>query len=193
MIIFGLGNPGLKYRSTRHNVGYIFLDRLAKQYKKRFYTKQGYKIAKIGISKNKIYLIKPQCWMNQSGFAVSMILQERHEDFMVVVDDVNLPLGKIRLKSRGSDGGHLGLRSIIDARGNSNFPRLRIGIGCPINDVADYVLSPFKQREKKILMSVIEKGIKGIEVLVKDNFTKAQNYINAIDLMVKSEARNPKP
>ncbi|GAJ24578.1 unnamed protein product, partial [marine sediment metagenome] len=173
MIIFGLGNPGLKYRSTRHNVGYIFLDRLAKQYKKRFYTKQGYKIAKIDISKNKIYLVKPQCWMNQSGNAVSEILQEMDGDFLVVVDDVNLPLGKIRLKSRGSDGGHLGLRSIIDSRGNSNFPRLRIGIGCPINDVANYVLSPFKRREKKILMSVIDKGIKGIEVLLKDSFTKA--------------------
>lgn len=193
MIIFGLGNPGLKYRSTKHNAGYIFLDRFAKPFKKRFRTKQGYKIVKIKITKNVVYLIKPQCWMNQSGNAVSEILQEIDGDFLVVVDDVNLPVGKIRLKSRGSDGGHLGLRSIIDSRGNSNFPRLRIGIGCPINDVADYVLSPFKRREKKILMLVIEKGIKGIEVLVKDNFTKAQNYINAIDLMAKSEARNPKP
>ena len=131
--------------------------------------------------------------MNQSGKAVSYILQKRDEEFIVIVDDVNLPLGKMRLRAKGSDGGHLGLRSIIDTLNSSYFPRLRIGVGCPVGDIPAYVLSTFRRGEKRILMAVIEEGIKGVEMLVKRDFTKAQNYINAIDLTVKSEARNPKP
>ena len=191
MIIFGLGNPGLKYRSTRHNAGYMFLDNMARLHKKRWRTHQGYKIAKINISGNIINLIKPICWMNQSGIATGTILQEIDEDFLVVLDDLNLPLGKIRLKSKGSDGGHLGLRSIINALNYSAFPRLRIGIGYPDKDAVSFVLSPFKRKEKKVLRSLIRKGIEGIEILVKKDFTKAQNYINGVDLTVKSEARNP--
>lgn len=181
MIIFGLGNLGLKYRSTRHNAGYLFLDRFAKLYKKRFRTQQGYKIAKIKIDRNVVYLIKPQCWMNQSGMAVSKILQKIDRQFLVVVDDINLPFGKIRLKSKGSDGGHLGLRSLGNTLKTSNFPRLRIGIGVPNEDAALYVLSRFKRKEKKILNAVIEDGIKGVEILIRENFTKAQGYINSIN------------
>jgi PTH1 family peptidyl-tRNA hydrolase len=109
VMIFGLGNPGLRYRATRHNVGYIFLDRFVKQYKKRFHSQRGYRVARIVINDETVRLIKPQCWMNLSGIAVSKILQERAEDFLVVVDDVSLPLGRTRLRGKGSDGGHLGL------------------------------------------------------------------------------------
>ncbi len=182
MIIFGLGNPGLKYRSTRHNAGYIFLDRFAKFNKKRFRVQRGYRKAEIKINKNIVILIKPQCWMNQSGIAVSKILQEMDGGFLVVVDDVNLPLGQMRLRSRGSDGGHLGLRSIIGSLNSSDFARLRIGIGRADEDVALHVLSTFKRSEKKILYAVITEAIKGVELLVKDNFTGAQNYINSVDL-----------
>jgi len=192
MIIFGLGNPGVRYRSTRHNVGYVFLSRLARVQKRKFLLHKGYKIAKIKIARKTINLIKPSCWMNQSGIVVAQVLQEIAQDFLIVLDDVNLPLGKIRMRSRGSDGGHLGLRSIINTLNSSNFPRLRIGIGCS-NDVTSYVLSSFKPKEKKILKSVIEQGIGGIEIMLKQSFAKAQNYINAIDLTVKFEARNPKP
>ncbi len=193
MIIFGLGNPGLKYRATRHSAGFIFCDRFARLHNKRFRSRRGYRIAEIEIYRDSIELIKPQCWMNQSGRAVSHILQERDEEFMVVVDDINLPLGKIRLRSKGSDGGHLGLRSIIDSLKSSYFPRLRIGVGCTAGDVSTYVLDNFRREEKRILMSVIDEGIKGVMILVRENFGKAQSYINAIDLTVKSEARNPKP
>lgn len=182
MIIFGLGNPGLKYRATRHNVGFIFLDRFAKQYKKRFRSQRGYRIAKIEINDKKTRLIKPQCWMNLSGIAVSKILQERTEVFLVVVDDVNLPLGRARLRSRGSDGGHLGLRSIIDELSTENFWRLRIGIGQPHGDYARYVLNSFKRDEKKILHAVIEEAIKGVVLFLRNNFTNAQNYINSINI-----------
>ncbi len=182
MIIFGLGNPGLRYRATRHNVGYIFLDRFAKQYKKRFRSQRGYRIARMEINDETVTLIKPQCWMNLSGNAVSKILHERTGGFLIVVDDVNLPLGRTRLRSKGSDGGHLGLRSIIDELSTENFWRLRIGIGQPHEDYARYVLNSFKRGEKKTLHAVIKETIKGVELLVRDSFKSAQNYINSINI-----------
>lgn len=182
MMIFGLGNPGLRYRATRHNVGYIFLDRFVKQYKKRFHSQRGYRVARIVINDETVRLIKPQCWMNLSGIAVSKILQERAEDFLVVVDDVSLPLGRTRLRGKGSDGGHLGLRSIISELNTESFWRLRIGIGQPHEDYACYVLNSFKRDEKKTLHDVIKETIKGVELLIRGNFTSAQNYINSVDL-----------
>ncbi len=182
MIIFGLGNPGLRYRSTRHNTGYLFLELFAKMYKKRFRVRRGYRIAKIEIDTRSIALVKPHRWMNQSGLVVSRILKDLDDEFLVVVDDVNLPLGKIRLRRRGSDGGHLGLRSIIDELNTMNFLRLRIGIGQPHGDYASYVLHAFRRDEKKILRTAIREAIKGVEILVRDNFLKAQNYINSVDL-----------
>ena len=182
MIIFGLGNQGLKYRSTRHNVGYLFLNYLAKTHHKRFRAKQNYKVAKFSISGKEIILIKPQCWMNQSGVVIARLLKDSQNDFLVVVDDINLPLGKIRLRRKGSDGGHHGLGSIVSTLDTSHFSRLRIGIGYPQNNAVDYVLGSFKRGEKEILRMVMSKCIKGIEMLVKSGFIKAQNYINSIDL-----------
>jgi len=186
MMIFGLGNPGLKYRATRHNTGYIFLEHMAKVYKKRFQPRSGHKIAKIRIASKNVILVKPICWMNQSGLAIAEILPKKNNDFLVILDDLNLPLGKTRLKGSGSDGGHLGLRSIINSLNSSAFPRLRIGIGPPNQDAVSYVLSPFKVKEKKVLMSVIEKGIEGIEILIKDGFVHAQNFINSIKIELDS-------
>lgn len=193
MIIFGLGNPGAQYRTTRHNVGYLLVNRCARLYRKKFRRRRDYKIATIKINKKTVHLIKLMCWMNQSGVVVAKVLREMPQDFLIVVDDINLPLGKIRMRSSGSDGGHLGLRSIIHTLENFDFPRLRIGIGHPQEEVTNYVLSPFKSREKKIVNAVIEEGIRGIKILIKSGFERALNYINTIDLAVKFETRNPKP
>lgn len=182
MILFGLGNPGIYYRSTRHNAGYLFLERLAKLHNKRFTTKQGYKRARLFIDKREIVLIKPQCWMNQSGVIVARAVREYDKEFLVVVDDINLPLGRIRLRYKGSDGGHKGLRSIIDAIGHTNFPRLRLGVGRPDEDIVSYVLTPFTKAERVLLYQVINQGIRGIEILVKEDFMTAQNYINGVVL-----------
>lgn len=182
MIIFGLGNPGLKYRSTRHNAGYIFLERLARSYRKRFSRKKHYRSATLKIKGTEVILIKPNCWMNQCGSTIYDILRKDKHKFMIVVDDINLPLGKIRLRSKGSDGGHLGLRSIIDALQMHNFPRLRIGIGQPQMDAADYVLSRFNAAERRTLTKVMSEGIKGIRILASEGFVKAQNYINSINI-----------
>lgn len=183
MIIIGLGNPGLKYRNTRHNVGQIFIDRLAKKYGGRFKIKRGYRIAQTGKLKPTVKMAKPICYMNTSGPAVAGLLdREGRDDFMIVLDDINLPLGRIRLRERGSDGGHRGLRSIISTLKSDDFIRLRIGIGQPVSDAAEYVLASFKREEKELLKRVIEHGLKSVELLVTQGFEAAQNFINAVDL-----------
>jgi PTH1 family peptidyl-tRNA hydrolase len=120
--------------------------------------------------------------MNESGYAVSNFLEGRIEPLMIILDDINLPLGKIRLRNKGSDGGHLGLRSIIKALGTTDFARLRIGVGRSMEDAASYVLDRFTREEKTILRKVLDQGIVGVEMIFKQNFVKAQNYINAVDL-----------
>jgi PTH1 family peptidyl-tRNA hydrolase len=193
MIIFGLGNPGLRYRATRHNAGAVFLKAFAKQKNVRFRKYQGFRTAKLKIAGYNITLVKLQCFMNNSGGAVAYVLGKKPDDFLIILDDINLPLGKLRLRKSGSDGGHLGLRSIVNTMDSSSFPRLRIGVGRSGEDVARYVLSPFSRAERKLLRRVIDEGIKGMETMFRDGFAKAQNDINAIDLEIKPEARNPKP
>ena len=134
------------------------------------------------IKRAQVILIKTKCWMNQCGYIIRDILGEKKCDFMIVLDDINLPLGKIRLRSKGSDGGHLGLRSIIDMLETSNFPRLRIGIGRPQMDAADYVLKRFNAAEHRILSKVMGESIRGLRILISDGFVKAQNYINAVHI-----------
>ncbi|MGB9721027.1 MAG: aminoacyl-tRNA hydrolase [bacterium] len=200
MIIFGLGNPGIKYKGTRHNVGFLFVDSLAGKYKKKFRKFRDYEKAIIEIEQKKIKLIKPLLFMNQSGRVVadlvtkeriksSTLLKEKGKceglNLLIVLDDINLPLGRMRLRAKGSDGGHLGLRSIIEALNTEDFPRLRIGIANDdiINrkiDSADFVLSSFSKNERKIIDKAIEKGIEGIEIYLTQGFEKAQNFINAV-------------
>jgi len=187
MIIFGLGNPGIKYRWTRHNTGFILLDHLAKRYKIKFRSYPEYKQAIIKKGEQGIRLIKPLLFMNRSGIVVSRILDIEPEDFLAVVDDINLPLGKLRFRAKGSDGGHLGLRSIIEALNTEEFPRLRIGIANNESiehkiDSAEFVLRQFNKEEKKIIEKVIDKGIEGIEIFITKGFEKAQNFINSIKI-----------
>ncbi len=187
MIVFGLGNPGIKYQRTRHNAGFIFLDQLAKKYKKRFRNVKAYKQTTIIISEKEIKLIKPFLFMNNSGLVVRKVLEENPDEFLVILDDINLSLGRMRFRAKGSDGGHLGLRSIIEVLNTDDFPRLRIGIANDdiINrriDSADFVLRSFPKAERKIINKVIEKGIEGINIYLTQGFEKAQNFINAFNL-----------
>lgn len=183
MILFGLGNPGRKYYLTRHNTGFLFLNHLCRDHHRRFRAKERYKVASIRIRGQDVRLVKPQCWMNRSGIEVQRYLEKDPGDFMVVLDDINLPLGRIRLRAKGSDGGHLGLRSVIEKVGSDKFPRLRIGVGQPYEDAVDYVLDRFKQNEKKVLDQVIALGIEGIEIFLFNSISKAQNFVNSIDLI----------
>ncbi len=188
MIVIGLGNPGLKYRGTRHNVGQMLIDRLAKKFGGRFKLKRGYRIAQVRKPDPNLKLAKPICYMNTSGPAVAgLVEREDQDEFLIVLDDINLPLGRIRLRGRGSDGGHLGLRSIIATLQTEEIPRLRIGVGQPVRDAADYVLASFQRDEKKRLAEVLDQSIRGIEILVTKGFEAAQNFINAVDLSEKPE------
>lgn len=191
MIVIGLGNPGLKYRGTRHNVGQMLIDRLAKKFGGRFKTKRGYRIAQVRKPDPSLQLAKPICYMNTSGPAVAgLVEREGRDEFLIVLDDINLPLGRIRLRVRGSDGGHLGLRSIIATLQTEEIPRLRIGVGQPVRDAADYVLTSFQRNEKKRLVEVLDQCVRGIEILVTKGFEAAQNFINAVDLTEKAEPKN---
>uniref|UniRef100_A0A7V0Z621 Peptidyl-tRNA hydrolase n=1 Tax=candidate division WOR-3 bacterium TaxID=2052148 RepID=A0A7V0Z621_UNCW3 len=202
MIIFGLGNPGSNYKWTRHNVGFLFVDSLAGRYKKKFRKFRDYEKAVIEIAQRKIKLIKPLLYMNHSGMVVADLVTKRGlrylpseeekknegRDFLIVLDDINLPLGRMRFRAKGSDGGHLGLRSVIEALNTDDFLRLRIGIANDdiINrriNSADFVLSPFSKEERTIIERMIEKGIEGIKIYITQGFEKAQNFINAFKFL----------
>lgn len=157
-LIVGLGNPGKEYQHTRHNLGFLVVEHLAKQYKLKWaksLTVRGL-VAHGAIEQNKIYLLLPSTYMNHSGIAVRQIMGRKRvalEDMLVVCDDLNLTFGQMRLRPKGSDGGHHGLSSIIEHIKSNEFPRLRVGIGQPVDkeEVVNFVLSPFSQAEKKHL------------------------------------------
>lgn len=176
MIIIGLGNPGEKYSNTRHNVGFMVLDRLSNSWKKG----PNYLYSDINISGEKAKLIKPMTYMNLSGEVFKYI---PHDDIIVVYDDLDLPLGKIRIRKNGSAGGHNGIKSIISFIGQ-DFSRIRIGIGPkPENiDAADYVLSNFTKEEFEVLDKVINLCIEAIEYIVENGIDKAMNKYNSIEI-----------
>jgi PTH1 family peptidyl-tRNA hydrolase len=186
MIIFGLGNPGLRYRFTRHNAGFVFVERFAKHHAGSFLRRKHYRISQVVVGGVAVRLVKPKCWMNQCGDVIKRILQKDSADFLVAVDDINLPVGRVRLRSKGSDGGHLGLRSLINALQTEEFPRLRIGVGRPEIDAAEYVLRRFTPIERKILRGVMKETIEGVHVMIVEGFERAQNYINSIKIEIDS-------
>jgi PTH1 family peptidyl-tRNA hydrolase len=191
MIIFGLGNPGPRYRLTRHNAGRLFLEQFARYYKKRFVRKSSYTVSIIKIKGHELLLIKPICYMNMCGVPIRKIIRRYNKEFMIILDDIDIPVGRMRLRNRGGDGGHLGLRSVIETLATDAFPRLRVGIGQRQAkrvrmDAADYVLESFTRTEINILRRVIEEGIKGIQFMVTESFAKAQNHINSIKIGLDS-------
>lgn len=163
-LIVGLGNPGKKYEKTRHNVGFRVLDKIAEDLPSaNFHYDQSFKSSVLTLPSLAIF-IKPQTYMNLSGGAVEKIMDYYRidpGDFLVISDDINLPLGTIRLRREGSSGGHQGLQSIIDHFGEEYFARLRIGIGRnPEIPSKKYVLRQFKKNEEKILNKVIDQVAK---------------------------------
>jgi len=184
LIIFGLGNPLPKYRETRHNIGFMIVDKLAKKLSIRFSHKPSYHVARKGVDYT---LIKPMLYMNNSGIAAAEYLRtiSSSQFFIVVCDDLALPLGKIRIREKGSDGGHNGLASIIYHFQTNNFPRLRIGIGLIQNGftTTDYVLSKFSENEKPILEKVIETSCEALVRINETGIKSAMNKYNAMSLI----------
>lgn len=185
-LIIGLGNPGAKYAQTRHNVGFDLLDSLSKRWQISFGDRkqfQGIYGEGFGNNNVKIRLLKPQTFMNLSGQSVRAAIdwfKLPPESVMVVYDDLDLPLGKIRLRLSGSAGGHNGMKSIISHLGTQNFPRVRIGIGKSFGekDTISHVLGKFSGEETPIVKEVIELTNDSIELSLKQGVEKAMSLYN---------------
>lgn len=181
-LIVGLGNPGERYKFSPHNMGFMVVEKIAQTYKTNFKKKSQAKIAEFSLEKEKIILAKPLTFMNLSGEAVAEIMRKRRikeEDLLVICDDINLSLGKLRIRSHGSDGGHLGLRSIIENLGNQDFARLRIGVGRPaVQDVSQYVLKPFSKEDLDFIERIIGRAQEAVLVFVKEGIDKAMSKFN---------------
>ena len=182
--IVGLGNPGLKYRATKHNIGFAVVKELAKEYKIKIKEKRCFSLIGRGaVEGHDVVLVMPQTYMNRSGDTVSDLVRNEVkslDDLIIVCDDVNLKLGRIRLKKRSSAGGHKGLESIISMLGRDDFARLRVGIATDIHkgDITKYVLTPFKKGEHKNVSHVISMAGDALVCWIEKGMDKAMNKFN---------------
>ncbi len=184
-LIVGLGNPGCKYATTRHNAGFMVLDRLVAgsdvTVKKKLFKSL---VGRGKIGSEDVILAKPQTFMNLSGDAVGLLLgwfKLNPADLIVVYDDLDLPPGKVRVRPGGGSGGHKGMESIIRVLGTQKFPRIRIGIGRPPEpgfETADYVLSRFGPGEAKTFEEALEMAAQAVRYIVLDGVERAMNLCN---------------
>lgn len=182
-LVVGLGNPGSEYRRTRHNAGFLVVDELARRWNLRFGSpKKQARLALGEVAGVPVALLEPLTYMNVSGEAVARAQRELHltaADVIVAYDDVDLPLGRIRLRPQGSAAGHKGILSIMGSLGTQEFARLRIGIGRPNGgDVRDYVLSPFTEDEEAVLADVLDRATAAIETFLTAGVDVAMNEHN---------------
>lgn len=195
-IIVGLGNPGSQYTFSRHNAGFLAIDYLAQ--------KHGISIQKsahqalIGegiIAGKKVVLAKPQTFMNESGRSVVALLNwykiDPSTELLVMYDDIDLHVGRLRLREKGSAGTHNGMRSIIYLTGNDQFARMRIGVGAPKPgwDLANYVLSKFEESEKEEMLNAFKLASDGVELMLSQGFSRAQTVINCKIVQKKDESK----
>ena len=191
-LVVGLGNPGKTYSKTRHNVGFMVVDKVSDAFsialeKQKFDTRFG-----IGsVNGEKIVLAKPMAYMNRSGPQVQYIagyFRILCEDMLVVHDDIDLAFGRLKIKEKGGDGGHKGVRSIIDAFGGGNFVRLRIGVGRPEVDgnAADYVLGKFTLEEKRVLSQIITAAQDAVVTILCKGTREGMNRFNNKRIVILS-------
>lgn len=187
-LILGLGNPGRRYEATRHNFGFFVVDALAAEAGTGWQDGPGSTLlGPVLIGEAKGYLAKPMTFMNRSGIAASALLDRLEgppmDRLLVVADDLDLSLGSLRFRRGGGNGGHNGLRSLIEELGTREFPRLRLGIGRPPRDtredVIDYVLEPFDAEEGVRVKEVVDRAMDGVRSFVKDGIDVAMNRFNA--------------
>ena len=193
-IVVGLGNPGQQYAQTRHNVGWMVVDRIADRagWAGRGRNRDASAVVMGRFHGLDLVLAKPQTYMNDSGIAVRKLLARERaplHELLVVVDDFSLPFGKLRFREGGSAGGHNGLRSIVGELGSEGFPRLRIGIGEPDRDAVDHVLSVFQPDERRRLDELLDAAADAVEAWARDGLSKAANRFNAYTLRPADEAR----
>lgn len=183
-LIVGLGNPTKEYEGTRHNIGFMAIDALAEEYGIRVDTlKHKAMIGKGMVEGQKVILAKPVTYMNLSGEAVREITDYYKipaEDVIVIFDDISLDVGMIRIRRKGSAGGHNGIKSIISHLGTMDFPRIKVGIGAKREgqDLADYVLGRFSKADREILTEALKDVKKAVSHMVWDEITEAMNAFN---------------
>lgn len=183
-LIIGLGNPGAQYAHTRHNVGFWTVDALAHRHSIELKTRRHYSKIGVGvICEVPIVLAKPQTFMNLSGEAAHALLHAYHlqpEQMLVIFDDIWLEPGVVRVRAKGSAGGHNGMKSIIHALGTEAFPRIRIGIGQPLEDMdlADYVLSPPSPDEQELLLDAVQRAADACEAWLTEPIEQVMNRFN---------------
>ena len=189
-LVVGLGNPGTKYEGTRHNIGFMALEQMASR--EGFSFRQQSKLhglaAEHGIGESRLRLLMPQTYMNDSGRSIRAALDWfgfTQEQLLVLVDDMDIPLGRLRLRAQGSAGGHNGLRSTIQHLGTQAFPRLRIGIGAPADNPAErrartvsHVLGPFSRAEQSEVDAVLDGVLEAIQRIQRQGLDRAGNWIN---------------
>lgn len=182
-LIVGLGNPGPKYAHNRHNVGFHVLDLLARTYDLSFDRQQAKGLLSVGrIAGHKVILLKPQTYMNLSGGAVAGVAhfyRVTPGDVLVVYDDIDLPLGRLRMRPAGGSGGHNGMNSIIASLGMEEFPRLRVGVGRPsCGDPVDYLLHDFAADELAVMEESYTAAAATVELYLKEGLEAAMNWCN---------------
>ena len=184
-IIAGLGNPTAQYEGTRHNAGFDVIDALADKYNISVDVRQSRAyIGKGIIEGQKVILVKPQTYMNLSGESIRGIIDyykiDEEEELIVIYDDISLDVGQIRIRKKGSAGGHNGMKNIIQHLGHNVFPRVKVGVGEKPKqfDLADYVLSHFSKEEREQMQEGYKKAIQAVEMILRDDLDGAMNECN---------------
>ena len=182
-LIVGLGNIGIDYQNTRHNIGFTVLDALTKQVDISFSTLRYGDVAEMNHKGKRLVLLKPSTLMNRSGNAVRYWIKQRKislQNTLIITDDVHLDFGYLRIRKQGSDGGHNGLRDIEDKLGSNQYPRLRVGIGANFSKgrQADFVLSPWNPDEKRMLPTIVDRATKGVVDFATQGIEKTMNLHN---------------
>lgn len=181
--IIGLGNPEKKYDKTRHNIGFDVIDELASQMGVQVNTKRHKALCGVGqIGSEKVILVKHQTYMNLSGESVRAVMDfyklDPTKDIIVIADDISLPTGKIRIRAKGSAGGHNGLKSIIAHAGTDQFTRIKVGVGANQGDLVKHVLGKFSKGEREIVDDAVRNAASASEVIVMYDVQTAMNKFN---------------
>ena len=184
-LIVGLGNPGAEYEATRHNLGFMLIDRLlARAGCRRYRAESNAEVAEVTLAGQRVVLAKPQTFMNLSGDAVRPLLARYGEanaaNLIAASDEAALPFGMIRVRQRGSAGGQKGLKSIIERLGSQDFARVRLGVkpDHPVSDLASFVLSPIPRRDRDALDAMLDRAADAIEVILTDGVERAMARFN---------------
>jgi PTH1 family peptidyl-tRNA hydrolase len=184
-LVIGLGNPGDEYKHTRHNVGFDVIDLMASKYNVSV-NRVKFKgvCGEINISSQKVILLKPSTYMNLSGECVQQaasFYKIPSENIIIVYDDISLDVGKLRIRSKGSAGGHNGIKSIISNMGSDIFPRIKIGVGQPERSRVSYVLGRFDSEDRILVEKTFEAGIKAVEAIIAKGCAEAMNEFNGFN------------